>query len=85
MGLVNRVVPRDQLLTEVGAWAARLAVGPTKAIGAAKYLANRSLESDRAMALWDESVVQELITGTEDCREGLSAFAERRKPAFKGW
>ena len=74
LGLVNRVVPRDRLLTEAGAWAARLAAGPTKAIGAAKYLTNRSLESDRAGALWDESVAQELVTGTEDCREGLSAL-----------
>ena len=85
MGLVNRVVPRDRLMAEVGAWAARLAAGPTKAIGVAKYLTNRSLESDRAAALWDESVAQELITGTEDCREGLSAFAERRSPEFRGW
>jgi len=85
LGLVNRVVPRDRLLAEAGAWAARLAAGPTKAIGAAKYLTNRSLESDRAGALWDESVAQELVTGTEDCREGLSAFAERRSPVFKGW
>ncbi len=85
LGLVNRVVPRDQLLAEAGAWAARLAAGPTKAIGAAKYLTNRSLESDRAGALWDESVAQELVTGTEDCREGLRAFAERRTPVFKGW
>jgi len=85
LGLVNRVVPRHQLLAEAGAWAARLAAGPTKAIGAAKYLTNRSLESDRAGALWDESVAQELVTLTEDCREGLDAFAERRPPVFKGW
>jgi 2-(1,2-epoxy-1,2-dihydrophenyl)acetyl-CoA isomerase len=85
MGLVNRVVPREQLMAEVGAWAARLATGPTKAIGMAKYLTNRSLESDRTAALWDESVAQELVTGTEDCKEGLSAFAERRSPQFKGW
>jgi 2-(1,2-epoxy-1,2-dihydrophenyl)acetyl-CoA isomerase len=85
MGLVNRVVPRDELLPLAGEWAARLASGPTKAIGLAKYLTNRSLESDRAGAMWDESVVQELVTGTEDCREGLAAFAERRSPAFQGW
>ena len=60
------------------AWAARLAAGPTKAIGAAKYLTNRSLESDRATALWDEAVAQELVTGTEDCREGLARL--RRAP-----
>jgi len=85
MGLVNRVVPRDELLAEAGAWAARLAGSPTKAIGVAKYLTNRALDTDRATALWDEAVGQELVTGTEDCREGLAAFAERRPPVFRGW
>jgi 2-(1,2-epoxy-1,2-dihydrophenyl)acetyl-CoA isomerase len=85
LGLVNRVVPREQLLGLAGEWAARLATGPTKAIGLTKYLTNRSLESDRATALWDESVAQELVVGSEDCREGLTAFAERRDPVFKGW
>jgi 2-(1,2-epoxy-1,2-dihydrophenyl)acetyl-CoA isomerase len=85
LGLVNRVVPRDQLLGLAGEWAARLAAGPTRAIAVTKYLTNRSLESDRATSLWDESVAQELITGTDDCREGLAAFAERRPPVFRGW
>src|SRR5664280_396286 len=85
LGLVNKVVPRAELDAEVAAWAARLAVGPTKAIGVAKYLTNRALDTDRATALWDEAVGQELVTGTEDCREGLAAFAERRPPVFRGW
>jgi 2-(1,2-epoxy-1,2-dihydrophenyl)acetyl-CoA isomerase len=85
LGLVNRVVPRAELLALAGEWAARLASGPTRAISVAKYLTNRSLESDRTTALWDESVAQELITGTDDCREGLAAFAERRPPVFRGW
>ena len=85
LGLVNRVVPRDELLAETTRWAERLAQAPTKAIGLTKYLANRALESDRTTALWDEAVAQELVTGTEDCREGLAAFAERRSPVFKGW
>ena len=85
LGLVNRVVPRAGLLDEAAAWATRLASGPTKAISAAKYLTNRSLESDRSTALWDESVAQELVVGTEDSREGLRAFADRRSPVFKGW
>jgi len=85
LGLVNRVVPRDGLADLAGEWAARLATGPTRAIGMAKHLTNQSLESDRATALWDEAVAQELVTGTEDCREGLVAFAERRAPVFRGW
>ena len=47
LGLVNRVVPRDELLAETTRWAERLAQAPTKAIGLTKYLANRALESDR--------------------------------------
>jgi len=85
LGLVNRVVPRDRLDELAAEWATRLAGGPTKAIAMAKHLTNRSLESDRASAFWDESVAQELVVGTEDCREGLAAFAERRTPTFRGW
>jgi 2-(1,2-epoxy-1,2-dihydrophenyl)acetyl-CoA isomerase len=85
LGLVNRVVPRAELHALAVQWAARLASGPTRAIAAAKYLTNRSLESDRATALWDEAVAQELVVGTDDCREGLRAFAERREPTFRGW
>ena len=85
LGLVNRVVPRHELQAEVARWAERLAGGPTKAIGLTKYLTNRALDSDRASALWDEAVAQELVTGTEDCKEGLAAFAERRPPVFRGW
>ncbi len=85
MGLVNRVVPRaelDKILTE---WAERLASGPTKAIGMAKALANRSLDSDRGTSFWEESYAQELVNSTEDAREGMRSFMERRPPEFKGW
>jgi 2-(1,2-epoxy-1,2-dihydrophenyl)acetyl-CoA isomerase len=85
MGLVNRVVPRGELDELARQWASTLAQGPTKAIAMAKHLANHSFESDRATAFWEESVLQELVVGTEDCREGLTAFAERRTPHFKGW
>ena len=69
LGLVNRVVPGDQLMTLAGEWAARLASGPTKAIAMAKRLTNQSLETDRSQAFWDEAAGQELIVGTEDCKD----------------
>ena len=85
MGLVNRVVPRSELMAVTGEWASRLAAGPTVALGAIKHLTNRALESDRAAAFWDEAAVQELVTRSADCAEGLAAFAERRQPVFEGW
>jgi 2-(1,2-epoxy-1,2-dihydrophenyl)acetyl-CoA isomerase len=85
LGLVNRVVPRAELAATVEALAARLASGPTKAIGMAKWLTNRSLDVDRATAFLDEAMAQELLTRTQDSREGLASFVERRPSTFKGW
>ena len=85
LGLVNLVVPRAELEKTTTEWAQRLAAAPTKAIGFAKWLTNRALESDRAGAFWDEAYAQELVSTTEDSKEGLVAFVERRNPDFKGW
>jgi 2-(1,2-epoxy-1,2-dihydrophenyl)acetyl-CoA isomerase len=85
IGLVNRVVPADALAATAGELAGRLATGPTKALGMAKWLLNRSFDSDRQTAFDDEAWAQELITGTVDCAEGLKSFAERRSPEFKGF
>jgi len=85
MGLVNRLVPRSELRTALEELAGRLASGPTKAIGVAKWLTNRALDVDRATALADEAMAQELVTHTEDSREGISSFVERRPAEFKGW
>ncbi len=83
-GLVNRVVPDDALDGEVAALAGRLAAGPTRALAAAKWLVNRALDVDRRTALDDEAMAQELVVGTDDAVEGLTAFAERRSPEFRG-
>jgi 2-(1,2-epoxy-1,2-dihydrophenyl)acetyl-CoA isomerase len=85
LGLVNRVVPAAELEAAAGAWATRLAAGPTRAIGLTKGLLNRSLDSDRASALRDEALAQELNMTTHDANEGVAAFVERREPAFRGW
>jgi 2-(1,2-epoxy-1,2-dihydrophenyl)acetyl-CoA isomerase len=85
LGLVNRVVAADALQQTAGELAGRLATGPTKALGMAKWLLNRSFDSDRQTAFDDEAWAQELITGTVDCGEGLRSFAERRQPEFKGF
>ncbi len=85
MGLINRVVPDGDLDATVDALARRLAVAPTKAITVTKALLNRSLDVDRTTSLYEEAHGQEMVTMTEDMREGIAAFVERRDPAFKGW
>lgn len=84
IGLVNKVVPADQLHAATKEWADRLATGPTFALGMSKRLLNRSLESDLETALDEEAMVQSIVTQSEDTKEGMLAFAERRQPAFKG-
>ncbi|HEY8526721.1 MAG TPA: enoyl-CoA hydratase-related protein [Acidimicrobiales bacterium] len=85
IGLVNRVVPADELASTAAEWAGRLATGPTRAIGLMKGLLNRSLESDRATAFRDEAIAQELNMTTRDANEGVAAFVERRDPTYLGW
>jgi 2-(1,2-epoxy-1,2-dihydrophenyl)acetyl-CoA isomerase len=85
IGLVNRLVPLGALHATLEEWAGRLAKAPTKAIGVAKWLTNRALDVDRATALHDEALAQELITNTVDSKEGVASFIERRAPEFKGW
>ena len=85
IGLVNRLVPRSELQATLEELAGRLAEGPTKAIGVAKWLTNRALDVDRATSFHDEAMAQELITHTIDSKEGIASFVERRPSTFKGW
>jgi 2-(1,2-epoxy-1,2-dihydrophenyl)acetyl-CoA isomerase len=85
IGLVNRLVPRSELQSTLEELAGRLASGPTKAIGLAKWLTNRALDVDRATSLHDEAMAQELLTHTLDSKEGIASFVERRPSEFKGW
>lgn len=83
-GLVDMVVPAAELTARAEAMATRLAAGPTLAYGAIK----RTMMSARTASLEEqlENEAQALaqISMSEDAREGLRAFSERRKPVFKG-
>ena len=84
IGLVNRVVPADQLQATAREWAERLATGPTFAIGMSKRLLNRSLDVDMETAFDDEAMAQSLVTQSEDTKEGMLSFMEKRPPKFTG-
>ncbi|MEU7583839.1 enoyl-CoA hydratase-related protein [Streptomyces sp. NPDC041068] len=84
LGLVNRVVPADDLEKTAREWAERLATGPTRAIAMTKQLVNASLESDRATAFAAEAAAQEINMTTADANEGVASFVERRTPSYEG-
>ncbi|WP_367043005.1 enoyl-CoA hydratase-related protein [Streptomyces sp. Je 1-332] len=84
LGLVNRVVPADELEKTARAWAERLAAGPTRAIAMTKQLVNASLQSDRATAFAAEAAAQEINMTTKDANEGVTSFVERRSPSYEG-
>jgi enoyl-CoA hydratase len=84
LGVVDRLVAPDRLLPEAIAFAATLAAGPTVAIGEIKLAAKQGLEMplESALALERGGIFR--LFETADAKEGLSAFAEKRKPNFKG-
>ncbi|WP_434591041.1 enoyl-CoA hydratase/isomerase family protein [Streptomyces sp. A5-4] len=84
MGLVNRVVPAEELADTARAWAERLAGGPTRALALTKQLVNASLDSDRAGAFAAEAAAQEVNMTTADANEGVASFVERRTPKYRG-
>jgi len=84
MGLVNHVYPHDELMDKALEMANELADGPTLAIGVAKTMINQIANMDLIRALDYEAAAQAIMTSTEDHREGVRAFAEKRKPKFTG-
>ncbi len=84
LGLVNRVVPADQVDSVADALAVQLAAGPSVMLALTKRLLAVSSESGRERAFEQEAWAAELISRTEDLQEGLRAFAERRPPRFGG-
>lgn len=83
-GLVNRVVPREELMPAAMAYARRLAANAPLAVQAAKELALRSRDADLATGLRLEQLFLRLLQDSQDVAEGTRAFAERRAPRFQG-
>jgi 2-(1,2-epoxy-1,2-dihydrophenyl)acetyl-CoA isomerase len=84
LGLVNKVVPAADLEAVCREWAERLAQGPTFALGLSKRLLNRSLQADIDTLFAEEAFTQALVANSDDMREGIRSFLEKRPPAFKG-
>ena len=83
-GLVNRVVPADQLPEITAAWARRLAAGPTLAYGLTKRAMNRGWDMNLDESLEYEAHLQEVAGRSADNREGIAAFLEKRDALFTG-
>lgn len=84
IGLVNRVVPAGELDEVVSSWAQRLASGPPLALFLTKRLLDSSIEGSFTDALDREAAAQSVNLASEDGREAIAAFLERREPSFKG-
>lgn len=84
IGLVTRVVPDEDLLKVSTELARRIAQGPTIAIDFIKRAAYRGLFNTLDEQLDFESYAQNVCRGTEDHREGVAAFQEKRPPRFRG-
>ncbi|ANB57080.1 enoyl-CoA hydratase subunit II [Anoxybacillus sp. B7M1] len=84
LGLVTAVIPESEWETEVQRFAAKLAQMPTKAIGLIKRLLRESGSGSFAEYLEKEAYGQRIAGLTEDHREGVRAFFEKRPAVFKG-
>jgi 2-(1,2-epoxy-1,2-dihydrophenyl)acetyl-CoA isomerase len=83
-GLVNWVHPDDRLIGEAEALTAHLAKGPTRSYAGTKRALNRMLYPDLDGQLDLEAEIQHDLARTDDFLEGVSAFVEKREPAFSG-
>jgi enoyl-CoA hydratase len=76
LGLVDEVVPADEVYTRARAWAEQFADGPTRALAAAKHAIDRGMDMDLRDGLAFESEVFAALFGTEDQTIGMRSFVE---------
>ena len=84
LGLCNRVVPDDELISEAHRWAKRLAERAPLAMAYTKSIMRNAMETDFKSSFGLEGIRQDQCIVTEDHREGVAAFREKRRPKFKG-
>jgi 2-(1,2-epoxy-1,2-dihydrophenyl)acetyl-CoA isomerase len=84
-GLVSECVGEEELDAAVTAVAEELAAAATVSVGLAKILLHRNLEVTLATALQNEAVYEELAVRSDDFKEGMRSFVERRPPEYTGW
>ena len=83
-GLVSECVPEEDLDAAVASVTVELADAATVSLGLAKTLLHRNLEIGLTAALQNEAVYEELAVRTDDFKEGMRAFAEKREPSYTG-
>jgi len=84
IGLANKVVPLDSLMDEARKLALKLVKQPAFALKMNKLAVNEGINMDLSSALGHESRCFEILFSTEDRKEGMQAFVEKREPNFKG-
>lgn len=84
LGIVNRVFPAERIVEETEAYARKLAMGARLAVGSIKQAVYRGAAMGLEEGLGLERELIEPLFESEDAREGLTAFTERRAPAYKG-
>ena len=84
LGIINKVVETDMLDNTVEEFVSKFKKLPPIAVGKAKMLINKSLDNDMITHLELESKTAAWSAGTDDFKEGVTAFVEKRKPVFKG-